>query len=103
MFGTVWTVQGLNPGGNKRLYFLQIVQIILGLTQPPVQCVSGLSPGSKAAGEWCYQPPPPPQSTAEAKERVGPYLLLLILWAFIAGFRENLALTFMRANKLQTC
>jgi len=53
MFDTGWTVQGLNPGGSKRLYFLQIVQTILGLTQPPVQWVSGLSPGSKEAGEWC--------------------------------------------------
>lgn len=52
-FGTGWTVQGLNSGGSKRLYFLQIVQTILGLTQPPVQWVSGLSPGSKTVGAWC--------------------------------------------------
>jgi hypothetical protein len=53
MFGTGWTVQDLNPGGSKRLYFLQIVQTTQGLTQPPVQWVSGLSPWSKAAGAWC--------------------------------------------------
>ena len=43
----------------------------LGPTQPPIQWVSGLSPGVKRPGRGVDHPP---QSSAEVKERVGLYL-----------------------------
>jgi hypothetical protein len=63
------------------------------------QWVPGLSPGVKRPGRGVNNAP----STAEVKERVGLHLPLLILWAFMVGYKEKLTLAFMIANKLQTC
>ena len=44
----------------------------LSTTQPPIQWVLGLSPGGKAAREWCWPTTP---STAGVKEKVELYLV----------------------------
>jgi hypothetical protein len=61
-------------------------------TQPPVQFIPEFFPEEKAAKEW---PKPLTPSSAEAKERVEPYLFSPF-WAFIVCTRVNLTLICVR-------
>jgi hypothetical protein len=60
---------------------------VLGSIQPPVQWVPDLFLGGKATGEWRWPPqhPPPPKSSAVAKQRVEmyPYSPSGFLWPLL--------------------
>ena len=60
-----WTVRGSSAGGGRD--FPHPSRPALGPTQPPIQRILGVFPGSKAAGAWRWQPKP---SSDEVKERV---------------------------------
>ena len=48
ILATGWTIRESNPGGER--HFPHLYRPALGLTQPPVQWVPGLSRGERAAG-----------------------------------------------------
>jgi len=56
----------------------------LGPSQPPIQWVPGLFPGSKAAGAWRW--PPTPHLAPRLKSRT---VSILPLWDFVAFSRVN--------------
>jgi hypothetical protein len=66
---TGWTFRGSNPGGGE--IFRTSPDRSSSPTQPPIQCVTRLFPGNKAAGAWRWPPTP---SSAEVKEKVELYL-----------------------------
>ena len=68
----------------------------LGPTQSPIQWVPCLflSPGSKAAGSWSYQPTPLKRLKSSA-------IPLLPLCSFMAGYRMNFTFTFHLVPKLR--
>jgi hypothetical protein len=62
-------VWGSSPGGGRDLPYPS--RPALGPTQPPTQCVPGLSPGLKRSGRGVDHPP---TSSAEAEGRVELYI-----------------------------
>ena len=76
MIATGWTVRGSNSGGERD--FPYPFRTALGPTQPPVHCVPALFP----VGTVAYRGVVHIESSAEVKERVGPYLYSLCrpLW-----------------------
>ena len=91
---TGWTVRRSNPGGWGR-DSPRLSRPALAPTQPPVQCVPGLSlPGVKRPERDVDHPPP---SSAEVKTKSGA-IPLRPLWAFVACNTTNSTSTFVRLH-----
>jgi hypothetical protein len=73
-----------------RGYFSYPSRPSLSPIQPPLQCVPGSFPWSKANGAWRW---PPTQSSAEF-ERKSRAITLLPFWSFVACSRVNCTFTF---------